>query len=101
MGSEMCIRDRQIIASILENIQKGIEQGLYRSDINPAILARLQVQLIELTFDHDVFPTDQYPMSQIQHQLIHHFVRGMLTEQGFDVYNQHLKKHTEYNLTDL
>ncbi|QJW92074.1 TetR/AcrR family transcriptional regulator [Spirosoma taeanense] len=92
-------KEHQIMRSILENIQKGISQGLYRSDINPAILARLRVEQIELAFNSELFPTDQYTMHQIQHELIHHFVRGMLTEKGFATYNAYCPKPSEYNPT--
>lgn len=79
--------------SILQNIQKGISEGLYRSDLNPAILARLRVEQIELAFDNDIFPTDEYSMHDIQSELIHHFVRGMLTEKGFTIYNQYVNQY--------
>ena len=84
--------DQHIMKSILGNIQKGVSQGLYRSDINPAILARMRVEQIELAFNNDFFPTDQYPMLDVQRELIHHFVRGMLTEQGFTIYNHYVNK---------
>lgn len=85
--------DQHIMKSILGNIQKGVSQGLYRSDINPAILARMRVEQIELAFNHDFFPTDHYSMLDIQRELIHHFVRGMLTEQGFTIYNLYVNQH--------
>lgn len=90
-------KEDHIMRSILENIQKGIDQGLYRSEINPAILARLRVEQIELAFNNEIFPTDQYTMLDIQHELIHHFVRGMLTEKGFTIYNQYVNSENEYN----
>ncbi|GAB3987684.1 TetR/AcrR family transcriptional regulator [Spirosoma daeguense] len=86
-------KEDQMMGSILENIQKGIKQDIYRSDINPAILARLRVEQIELAFNNEIFPTDQYTMQQIQYELIHHFVRGMLTEKGFTIYNQYVKQY--------
>ncbi|RYC68271.1 MULTISPECIES: TetR/AcrR family transcriptional regulator [Spirosoma] len=82
--------DRHILKSLLENIQKGISLGLYRPDINPAILARMRVEQIELAFNNDFFPTSEYSMIDVQRELIHHFVRGMLTEQGFTIYNQYV-----------
>ena len=88
-------KEDQIMRSILENIQKGILQGLYRNDINPTILARLRVEQIELGFNHDLFPSDQYSMPDVQAELIHHFVRGMLTERGFEVYNQYVNSRKE------
>lgn len=84
--------DQHIMKSILENIQKGIAQGVYRMDINPAILARMRVEQIELSFNNDLFPMDKYSMLDVQRELMHHFVRGMLTEKGFVIYNQYVKK---------
>ncbi len=84
-------KEGYIFKSILENIQKGMSQGLYRNDLNPNILARLRVEQIELAFNNDIFPVDQYDMFDIQRELMHHFVRGMLTEEGFRFYNQLVK----------
>lgn len=84
--------DQHLMTSILENIQTGIARGLYRDDINPMILARMRVEQIELAFNNDFFPTNQYAMHDIHAQLIHHFVRGMLTEKGFTTYNQFLNR---------
>ena len=91
-------KERHIMQSILDNVQKGIQQGLYRPDINPTIMARLRVEQIELAFNNDIFPTDEFSMMEIQHELIHHFVRGMLTEKGFIIYNQYVTLKNEYNL---
>ena len=84
--------EQHLMKSILENIQIGVSQGLYRNDINPSILARMRVEQIELAFNNDFFPANQYSMLDVQRELIHHFVRGMLTEQGFAIYNQYLNK---------
>ena len=86
-------KEEHIMRSILENIQKGISQELYRDDINPLILARLRVEQIELAFDNNLFPTDQYSMHDIQAELMHHFVRGMLTDKGFTIYNQYVNRY--------
>ncbi|GAB4015711.1 TetR/AcrR family transcriptional regulator [Spirosoma koreense] len=86
-------KEDEILKSILENIQKGVEQGLYRSDMNPAILARLWVEQIELTFNNDIFPSEQYSMREVQTELINHYVRGMLTEKGFTIYNQYVNQY--------
>ena len=87
--------DQHLMTSVLENIQNGIAQGLYRDDINPMILARMRVEQIELAFNNDFFPTNQYAMHDIQAELIHHFVRGMLTEKGFITYNQFLNRQEQ------
>ena len=85
-------KETYIMRSILENIQKGIEQGLYRSDLKADILARMRVEQIEQAFNNDIYPADRYSMFDIQQELMHHFVRGMLTEKGFTIYNQSIHK---------
>jgi AcrR family transcriptional regulator len=90
-------KEEQIMRSILENIQKGMDQGIYRADVNPDILARLRIEQIELAFNNNIFPTDQYTMHDVQAELMHHFVRGMLTEKGFTIYNQYVNSRNEYN----
>ena len=90
-------KEGHIMQSILENIQKGISLGFYRPDINPVILARLRIEQIELAFDNDIFPTDQYSMHDIQAELMHHFVRGMLTDKGFTIYNQYVNQYNHEN----
>lgn len=90
-------KEQFIVQSILENIQNGISLGLYRSDVNPTIMARLRVEQIELAFNCDIFPTNEYSMLEIQRELMHHFVRGLLTEKGFTIYNEHVNAKNEYN----
>ena len=83
-------KESHILKSIRDNIQRGIRDGLYRSDINPDILARMRVEQIELAFNNQFFPADRYDMVDIEQELMHHYVRGLLSETGFTIYNQWL-----------
>ena len=82
-------KEKYIITSITENLQTGIRQGLYRSDLDVEVLARLRIESIQLGFDDRVFPNALTNMLAIQEQLLHHFIRGILTEKGFALYNQY------------
>lgn len=84
---------------ILGNIQKGMAQGVYRADLNANVLARMWVEQIEWAANSTIYPVDKHQMIEIQRELMHHFVRGMLTEPGFSVYNQLASESTEDNLT--
>lgn len=90
-------KEGHIIKDIMANLQRGVEQGLYQADINIETMARLRVELIQLGFDDRVFPhlRDIYA---VQDQLLHHFIRGILTPQGFAIYNDLKSKVNEYNL---
>lgn len=85
-------KHERIIHTIKRNLTKGIELGLYRNDINVDVLARMRIETVEMAFDTSVFPPQQFGLMEIQNQLIHHFLRGILTESGFKLYNTYIEK---------
>ncbi|GAB3269467.1 TetR/AcrR family transcriptional regulator [Larkinella harenae] len=91
---EICTeyKEKFLLESIRSNLRRGIEQGLYRPEMDVEIMARLRVELIRMAGDVDVFPR-LASMTEVQLQLLHHFVRGILTEKGLIIYNQHVQKY--------
>ncbi len=86
-------KEEVVVKEITENIKKGQALGLYHADLDPEVMARLRIELVQLGFDERVFPNTRTNFLFIQHQLLHHFLRGMLTETGMQRYQQ-------YNLTN-
>ena len=80
-------RNEYILPGIRENMTEGIQLGLYRSDIDVDILSQLRIGQIELAFDPTAYPPSKYNIEDIQVQFIHHFLRGILTKKGFELYN--------------
>jgi TetR/AcrR family transcriptional regulator, cholesterol catabolism regulator len=76
-----------ILKTITDDINKGIEEGLFRKDINVEFMGRYRMEQVELGFDPAVFPTEKYNMIEIQTTLMDHFIRGILTEKGLNQYN--------------
>ncbi len=85
-------KHEHIIQSISGNLQRGVDAGLYRDDIDVKVLARMRVEQIEMAFDPAIFPPQKFAMIEVHTQLIHHFLRGILTAQGFEVYNHYAEK---------
>ncbi|RYG35194.1 MAG: TetR/AcrR family transcriptional regulator [Chitinophagaceae bacterium] len=92
---EVCteFKEKFLLESIRANLKRGIEKEFYRSDIDVEIMARLRMELIRMAFDTDAFPRGVTAMIEVQIQLLHHFVRGILTEKGILIYNQYVKEH--------
>ncbi|MCE7068154.1 TetR/AcrR family transcriptional regulator [Dyadobacter sp. CY326] len=76
-----------LLKSIRENLTTGIEQGLYRPDIDVAVLALLRIEQIVMAFDPTIFPQKKFNMMHTQMQFLLHFLRGVLSEKGFEYYN--------------
>ncbi len=78
---------------VLRNLIQGQQQGLYRQNIDPEILARFRVESIDSAFDTTIFPTKQFRLIEIQLQLIDHFLHGILTPRGLELYEKHKQEH--------
>lgn len=75
---------------ILRNLHEGIEQGYYRKEINPEIMAWMRLASIELAFNSDLFTKENFDFMEIQTQAIDHFIRGIVTEKGKQLYTEYL-----------
>ncbi|MGA0560383.1 TetR/AcrR family transcriptional regulator [Larkinella sp. VNQ87] len=92
---EICteFKEKFLLESMRSNLKRGIEQGLYRPEINVEIMARLRMELIGMAHNPNVFPTALGSMADVQVELLHHFVRGILTEKGSIIYNQYVQDY--------
>ncbi len=74
--------------AVVRNMKEGIEQGLYRADINIDVLAKLRMEEVELGFEQSIFPFSKYKAIEIQEIFIDHFLRGIMTEKGLGLYKK-------------
>ncbi|MBP7821568.1 MAG: TetR/AcrR family transcriptional regulator [Saprospiraceae bacterium] len=81
-----------IISAIQNNIERGIEEGVYNKDVDPPIVARLYVNNALLIIDDDVFSAEEFQREQIYHQFIRYHLRGIMSSFG-------LQKLSEYMAT--
>ncbi|MCU0446480.1 MAG: TetR/AcrR family transcriptional regulator [Microscillaceae bacterium] len=79
------------IESFERNYAWGVADGLYRKDLNIRILAHLRLAEINLTFDESVFSNKEFNVIEVHVTMTEHFLRGILTEQGFEIFNQFKK----------
>ncbi|MEJ7912214.1 MAG: TetR/AcrR family transcriptional regulator [Chitinophagaceae bacterium] len=85
-----------LLGMIKANIERGIEEGLYRSEIDIDILSRYRIHSIMLAFNKEVFPIHRTQVVQIEQQLVEHFLYGIATAKGIKLIlkykNQRIKK---------
>lgn len=71
-----------IYRCIAENLKKGIEEGLYRDNLNIDIIARIYISRFDVTFDGQLFPTDQYTFEDVIWELFRYHIRGIASDKG-------------------
>jgi len=80
---------------IVRNLKQGIQQGVFRPEIDPEILTIARLEQVQLAFDPIIFPPEKFNILNIQVQLFENFVRGLLTPKGLKLYKSYSQN---YNL---
>lgn len=84
----MAHKQQYILTQIMDNLHRGVAEGLYRADLDADVLARLRLAQIELAFDAAVFPPQQFDLQRLQHIILEHFMLGVATLKGHQIINE-------------
>jgi AcrR family transcriptional regulator len=75
-------KEEKIIKSIKANMQRGKDEGLYRNDIEPEVIARMRMAQVESIFNPQVFSPKIHHIGEVQFQIFKHFLYGLVTLKG-------------------
>lgn len=84
---------------ILLNLKKGINEGLYRKEMNREIIAKLYLSRTEDNSHlNDMFTTEEFTSMKLFVEILTYHIRGIATEKGIIVLEKKLKElETAYN----
>ena len=85
-------KDGYIYTTIRENMERGIQEGLYRPDVNLDILARYRLESIMLPFNPEFHNKLKHNLAQIEEEFIIHFLFGLASPKGYKLINQYLQE---------
>ncbi|WP_372950570.1 TetR/AcrR family transcriptional regulator [Mariniphaga sp.] len=68
-----------------ELLNKGIREGLFRTEINIPIVAKLFHEQMNLLADEKVFPRNEYNYAEVFQNLTINFMRGISTKKGIEL----------------
>lgn len=71
-----------IYRCIADNLNKGIEDGLYRNDLSVDVIARIYISRFDVTFDGELFPAEQYRFEDVIWELFRYHIRGIASDKG-------------------
>lgn len=86
---------------IKSNIKRGIEEGLYRPDLNIEIIARYRLEAMMLGFNQDVFPASKFNLAEAQKMIIEHFLFGVASLKGYNLILSYQKERIKSKEHDL
>lgn len=78
------------LVKIIENLKRGIAEGLYRPEMDVELISRLRVAQFSAAQDAKVIPPDRYSFGYIQYQMLELFMYSIVTEKGRSLFQQYL-----------
>jgi len=78
---------------VLQNINKGIEQDLYREKINSEFISRIYFLGISGIKDETLFPTNLFKKKELMNYYLEYHLRAIVTEKGLRELQQILKNN--------
>lgn len=84
------LHQEHVYEVIKKNVEKGIEAGIYRNNMNPDIIAKLYVGKSFILVDERVFPVTEYNREKLFLEFITHHIHGLASPEGLELLAKHL-----------
>ncbi len=79
---------------VKENLIRGMENGLYRSNINIDFISRIYFNSMVSLKDQELFPLNNFSMNALMEYFLEYHLRGICTEKGILTLNKFIKKQS-------
>ncbi|CAN5335455.1 hypothetical protein BH09BAC1_BH09BAC1_09990 [soil metagenome] len=66
----------------LNNLKRGVTEGLYRNDLNADILAKIYTARMDLIIDQKLFPFAKYDFVTVYRETINYHLHGIASAEG-------------------
>jgi AcrR family transcriptional regulator len=84
-------KNKFLFKLIRENLDKGVEEGLYRPEINKDILTRFRIASIFLTFNPELLPLGKNTPADMVEEMTLNFLHGLVSPKGLKL----IQKYTQ------
>lgn len=81
-----------VYSRIRTNLQQGIAQGLYRTDLNIDIVAKLFVGKTTLVTDEELFPLEEYDQETLFREYMNLHIHGIASPKGLQLLELYQQK---------
>ncbi len=75
-----------------QNLERGIEEGLYRPEINIEIMARYRVETMLTSFNPEFQRNVKLGLIEIEKEIIIHYLFGLVSSKGYKLALKYMEK---------
>ena len=77
----------------INNLKRGIQQGLYRENVNVEFVARIYFIGMTGIKDDTIFPMTEFPKIRLIESYLDYHLRGIVTKKGLALLNKYTDQH--------
>ena len=92
-------KNKFLLQVIIENIEWGIKDELYRPDVNVDVMSKYRIESMMILFNVSVFSPGKYNLASTSGLIIENFIYGLATIKGHKLiqkYNEQRQKNLSY-----
>jgi TetR/AcrR family transcriptional regulator, cholesterol catabolism regulator len=83
-------RHKTMLNDITTNLKQGIEEGLYREDINVDIISAFRMESVMMIFHTSLYKQNKYDIVKVNNELFAHYMYGIASVKGHKLINKYL-----------
>ena len=84
---------QKVLFNIMKNnLNKGVEQGIYRKEIDVDIIAKLMINRIDALVNDEIFPLTHYDFRKLLTEIRIYHLRGITTLKGINYLEQKINE---------
>lgn len=90
------LKDKQFCVMqecVIDNLNNGVAQGLYRNDIDVDFISRIYFNAMMVIKDDDLFPRNKFSMPMLMSNYLEYHLRGICTPKGLEILNKHINSN--------
>lgn len=96
-GRHLQIRSDFIYEKIKINIEKGMQQGMYKNDISSEMIARMYIAKLNDIHNPQIYPPEGFTFATIFNTLIDNVIKTITNEEGRAYYKQRKQLYSVLN----
>ena len=86
----------QDVEAVKKNLQQGIEEGLYRENLNVDLVARFHIESALLLMQPNLMVNEREDLKAVNHEITELFLYGIMTPKGEKLYHKYKEKYLKH-----
>jgi len=80
-----------VFEMVVDNIKEGVKQGYYRENVNPELVAKVYVTMLDKIFEIGFFPANKYSFQEMHKEIARYHLRGIASQKGITYIEKQFK----------